>query len=95
MQDPGENDHAICFKDFRIPLKLNGIFSYFNSSKPTEKQVRDLENVYVLTPTGKWDPHNDVYSKNEDAMLDWEGNIRDKDDQVKIVLEDVQEDPTV
>ena len=95
LEDPGENDHAICFKDFRIPLKLNGIFSYFNSSKPTEEQVRDLDNLYLLTPTGKWDPHNSVYSTNEDAMLDWEGNIKTTSTKVKIVLEDIQEDPAV
>ena len=39
LDDPNVEDHYLYFKDenLRIDLALNGIFSYFNSTKPTEQ----------------------------------------------------------
>ena len=64
IEDPDENDHAIIFskQNFRIPLKLWGIFSYFDRLQPTKDQLETCENVYLLTPEYKWDPHTDVYA---------------------------------
>ena len=39
--------------------------------------LEEPENLYVLTPT-IWCPHSDTYVINEESMLDWEGNMRDK-----------------
>ena len=49
--DPTEADHSIYFPetDFRIPLSLWGMFSYFVTSKPTAKQMMESECVYLLT----------------------------------------------
>ena len=80
VKDPTADDHALIFPsdDFRIPLKLHGIFSYFNTRAPTDQEVRECENVHLLTPENRWDPHDTAYSHNEDAIMDWEGNVKDK-----------------
>ena len=48
---PSLDDHAIIFvKDnMRIPLKINGIFSYFETTTPIPEKVRDCEDVLLIT----------------------------------------------
>ena len=97
-EDLTREDHAIIFKgyDFHIPLQLHGIFSYFVTRKP---DVELLEGVheplnyatefYTLTPT-RWNPHTDVYTLNEENIVDWEGNIKDRSHHdVKIILDEI------
>ena len=46
----------------------------------------------MLTPT-RWDPHSDAYAINEESMLDWEGNMKQKKDrEAHVVLEEIPED---
>jgi hypothetical protein len=78
VDDPTEQDHAIIFKrqELLIPLGLVGIFSYFVSRAPTEKQVLESDDVFLLTPDAEnWNPHSDAYARNEENMVDWEGNM--------------------
>ena len=92
--DPTVDDHAITFAEtgFRIPLSLWGIFSYSPTSKPTQDDRLNLNEVYILSPA-TWNPYPDAYSANEESMLDWEGNMRPKKDrQHRIVLDDVEDD---
>ena len=94
LDDPSVEDHAITFPDtdLRIPLSLWGVFSYFPTSKPTTDDLNNPENVHSLTPTN-WNPHSDVWARNEESMLDWEGNMRaPKDREVRVVLDDVPDD---
>ena len=73
--DPGQDDHALVFDDgFWIPMQLHGIFSFFTTTKPTDEEVERTEDVYLLTPD-QFNPHHVAYALNEDATLDWEGNI--------------------
>ena len=78
LDDPSIDDHSIYLRqhDVRIPLKLRGIFSYFNTSKPSDALLEGTEDMYDMTPIN-WNPHNTVYAENEDAMLDWEGNMKE------------------
>lgn len=94
-KDPTSNDHCIIFpKDkFRIPMLLTGIFSYFSTFTPTETQVEECENVYLLTPEGKWNPNIDTYAHNESSMVDWEGNIKETRDRNQIIIENIPDDP--
>jgi hypothetical protein len=94
--NPTEEDHSIYFpdNDFRIPLSLWGVFSYFNTSKPSTKQMMNAEDVYLLTPS-TMNPHCDAYASNEENMLDWEGNMVQKRDRVQILLSDIPEDAAV
>ena len=48
-----------------------------------------MTEIYTLTPT-RWNPHTDVYTLNEESIIDWEGNIKDKSHHdVKIVLDEI------
>ena len=97
-EDLTREDHAIVFKghDFHIPLQLHGIFSYFITQKPdveslvgAHEPLNNATEIYTLTPT-RWNPHTDAYAQNEESIVDWEGNIKDKSNRdIKIVLEDV------
>lgn len=93
LNDPSENDHAITFNEtgFRIPLNLWGIFSYFPSSKPTVDDHDSIDDVYTLTPE-RWNPHSDAYARNEEAMIDWEGNMVQAKDRMKILINEIPED---
>jgi len=51
--------------------------------------------VLILTPDGKWDPHSDVYARNEENMTDWEGHIVEPKDCVRILLADIDDDPVM
>ena len=94
LTDPTVEDHAIIFPvdNTIIPLKLAGTFSYFPTTKPTENQVAECEDIYLLTPESNWNPHSMVYSHNEDSMLDWKGDIKESRDRDTIVLDDIPED---
>jgi hypothetical protein len=80
LREPTVNDHAILFEDsdMKITLSLWGIFSYFPTRAPTNDQLDACDDVYILTNNGVWNPHSDAYSRNEENMLDWEGNMVEK-----------------
>ena len=100
-EDPTREYHAIILKgyDLRIPLRLHGIFSYFATRKPDIESVVDADKpsicateIYTLTLT-KWNPHTDAYALNEESIVDWEGNIREKGHyDVKIVLDEIDDE---
>ncbi len=80
VNDPTVEDHSIYFEEtnFRIPMALWGTFSYFPTRAPTNDELDACDDVYLLTPNGIWNPHSDSYSKNEEMMTDWEGNMVEK-----------------
>ena len=69
VDNPQVEDHSIYFpkEDVRITMELTGIFSCFPTSKPSEQDLEECENVLTITPEGMWDPHNDAYARNEYA----------------------------
>ena len=91
--DPMADDHSITFPTtgLRIPLQLFGIFSYFSTTKPTEVDMLAGHDVYVMTPE-KWNPHSDVYEQNEASIVDWEGNIKQPKDRIKVIIEELSGD---
>ena len=100
-EDPTRDDHAIIFKgyDLCIPLKLHGIFSYFVTNKPDIESIVGVDKpsiytteIYTLTPT-KWNPHTDAYALNEESIVDWEGNMKEKGpSNMEIVLDEIGDD---
>ena len=47
------------------------------------------KEIYTLTPS-KWNPHSDAYTLNEESIVDWEGNIKEKGrSDMKIVLDEI------
>ena len=93
VDEPTVMDHSIFFPDddFRIPLSLWGVFSYFPTSKPTARVMMDTVGVYILTPS-RWNPHCDSYATNEENMMDWEGNMVDKRHRLQILISEIHED---
>lgn len=92
---PDESVHSIYNEDvdLRIPLALWGIFSYFPTRLPTVNELQDDANpVILLTPEGPWNPHTDVYARNEENMLDWEGKLVAPDDRPRIILDNIEDD---
>jgi hypothetical protein len=53
--------------------------------------MMESEDIYLLTPS-RMNPHCDSYATNEENMLDWEGNMIERKDRVRILLSDIQED---
>ena len=87
--DPDASDHAITFPDddLRIPLKLHGVFSYFNSRTPTFDEMKSLDPI-LLSPDGdNWNPYSDHFATNEESMLNWDGTMRSKKNRHKHVLD--------
>ena len=72
-------------------MSLWGIFSYFPTTKPTPLDMKESEEIYVLT-TSRWDPHQGSYAMNEESMLDWEGTLVAGRDRQQILLADVADD---
>ena len=53
------------------------------------KPLNCATEIYTLTPT-RWNPHTDAYALNEESIIDWEGNIRERNHcDVKIVLDEI------
>jgi hypothetical protein len=94
VNNPTEDHHSIVFPEgeFRIPLSLWGVFSYFPSSAPTRAQMEECENVYRLTPDGEWNPNTNVYSMNKENMVDWQGHMTEPQHRKRILLSEVEED---
>ena len=89
-KDPTTEDHSITFPTtgFWIPLQLFGIFLYFSTMEPTEDDMLAGHDMYVMTPE-KWNPHLDVYEQNEANIVDWEGNIKQPKDQIKVIIDEL------
>jgi len=80
---PTMENHSIFFPNsgehgFRIHLKLKGLISYFPCRTPTDSEMNsgDLP-ILELTPEGEWNHQDAVFSKNEEAMVDFDGNIKE------------------
>jgi hypothetical protein len=80
VDDPDNQDHAIVFPNDNlcIPLQLWGIFSFFHIRIPTNEEIMYKEPLFLTPDSDSWDPYLEHFAKNEDSMLDWEGNIQPK-----------------
>ena len=62
----------------KIPLKLDGIFSYFETRMMTEEEVEHceyIETVDLCPDRDKWDPYDPDYANREDSMVDFRGDV--------------------
>jgi hypothetical protein len=94
MKNPTIEDHSLYFEEtsFRIPMALWGTFSYFPTRAPTNDELAACDDVYLLTPNGIWNPHSDSYSRNEEMMTDWEGQMVEPQHRKEILLSEIPED---
>ena len=95
-KNPEEDDHSVYFKDedLRTTLRLHGSFSYFSPSKPSNEPLNGCTKILLLIPRGPWNSSSDVYSINEDKMLEYKGEIIEKKDLVRILMSEIEEDKT-
>jgi hypothetical protein len=72
-----ENHSIYCSRnEYRIPLQLHGIISFFPTRLPTDEEIREIPISIELTPpTPSWDPHSTSYSQQESNMMDYKGDI--------------------
>lgn len=75
--EPSEAYHFIIHKDsgLRIPLKLNAIFLYFHSRKPTRTELESEDKIFFTPDSDNWNPYSNHYAKNEESMIKWQGEI--------------------
>jgi hypothetical protein len=95
--DPSINDHMLLFPDddLRIHMSLRGIISYFPTRKPSIQEFNELPRLHLTPDAPSWDPHTDLYSRQEDCMLDWEGNVMEmtaRKENLLLVSTDVNAD---
>ena len=86
--DPSIDDHCIQFQDsdLRIPLRLNGIFSFFHSRKPTDEELHSCDKIFITPDSSKWNPYCQSFSLNEESMLDYNGDISNKDRHANLIM---------
>ena len=87
--EPTIEDHCITFKDsdLRIPLQLNGVFSYFNTRKPLPSELYDKDRVFLTPDAGEWNAYCTSYATNELAMTNHEGNISVNTTHAKVPMQ--------
>ena len=66
--------HSIIDREsgLRIPLHLDGIFSYFPTRALNEDEMEDLgqyKAVFLFPDAEFWDPYKESYAINEDSYL--------------------------
>ena len=98
-EDPTRHDHAIIFKRI-CPLHTTtttwSILLLYHEETRCRVKTLDMDEpsiyakeIYTLTPS-KWNPHTDAYALNEESIVDWEGNIKEKNrSDMKIVLDEI------
>ena len=64
--------------ELRIPLKLRGVFSYFNSRSLNSQEINDCKSydtIYLTPDCSSWNPTNTSRAEQEDSLLDSDGTI--------------------
>jgi hypothetical protein len=82
--DPTDQTHALTLTDpdnplqpVILPLILRGVTSVLNvmSTNINEFNSHDHLRLHLISETLTWDPMTDLYEKQENAMMDYSGNI--------------------
>jgi hypothetical protein len=75
--DPTVSDHCILFNNnnLRIPLQLNGTFSYFHTRKPTDDELQSCDKIFISLDSAQRNPYCTSFALNEESMLDYEGEM--------------------
>ena len=77
--------------DLRIPMKLDGVFSYFPTRKLTEQEIDECEYIETLQlcpDADDWDPYDESYAEREDNYTDYRGDLIDRPTKRRRLIED-------
>jgi hypothetical protein len=66
------------------------IFVFLHACKPKATHMQDSNKIYMLA-TNQFKPHDYSYAVNEENMLDWEGNMVERNHRTKILLSEVED----
>ncbi len=80
-KNPTIKTHAICSEDpeLIIPMSLNGTVSYIPTRPPDSKELDRLDHIPLTPNMQDWDPHTNIYSEQESCMLDYRGEIVERE----------------
>ena len=80
VNQPSQQDHSIVDpdSDLKITLQLHGIFSFFHTREPTEDEIAYSPRVLLTPDSQSWDPYSDHFARNEESMVDHEGQLVEK-----------------
>ena len=92
--EPTIDDHCLSFAnhDLRIPMQLWGTFSYFHSRMPTAEELDGCDKIFITPDSTVWNPHCESFAKNEQSMLDFEGNMIESRRRTNHIMEREPED---
>lgn len=66
--DPSEHSIIVKEPSLKIPLKLRGTVSYFNTRKPTLRELEEFPQIVMTYMTPSWDPHDELFGKEEERL---------------------------
>ena len=72
IENPIDANHPII-----IPLKLNGVTSYFEVRKPTQEEYenQNILKIELMVEAPQWDPSSPEYSHQEQSMFNYRGRF--------------------
>ena len=96
-ESPSIEDHSMWMEsaNLRIPFKLNGMFSYFETRKPTIDELRECDKVFITPDSTGWNPYNEAFSENENSMTDVWGELSTFTPRPNQLIEDSSDDTFV
>ena len=66
VQYDKKSGHCIQADGLNIPLKMNGVISYFDSRYPSEEELENCTRIY-LTADIPWEPYSSTFESQEEA----------------------------
>ena len=80
LEEPCGDDHTIQDSEsgLKIQLKLDGIFSVFDTRALSTKEVNGVEHyprIFLTPDSPTWDPYDSSYADHEASFLDSRGNM--------------------
>jgi hypothetical protein len=80
VDEPSVEDHSIFDQEsgLRIPLKLDGVFSYFPTRALNQNEIDNCEvykDVFLSPDAPSWNPYDESYAMNEDSYLNHRGDM--------------------
>ena len=76
---PSLSDHSIYFpeEDLRFALLLTSTTSYLPTRCPSKEELNSLPVLELTPQCDFWNPHSNIFQDQEDAMVDYKGEIRE------------------
>ena len=99
--DLTENTHCVVATEgangtnLRIPMKLDGIFSYFPTRKLTEDEIEHCEYIETLQlcpESYDWDPCDESFADREEQFTDYKGELINRPRKRRRLMEEADVD---